>query len=749
MSVTDSSTGEQVSQQFGYTQPLFPKNDLHEYIIDAIQRSVLSLDTLRKRGNIYFEQNEESAPNVLRFDYDVVLDGRDFARPVNYVLVQIRPEKAAVSPRKRPFIVFDPRAGHGPGIGGMKDDSEIGSALDAGHPCYFVGFLPSPMPGQTIEDVCKAEAAFITAVAARHPDAEGKPCLIGNCQAGWQIMLTAAIRPDLAGPIILAGSPLSYWEGVHGKSPMRYTGGLLGGSWLATLASDLGCDIFDGALLVQNFENLNPANTYWKKDYNLYSKIDTEAQRFLDFEKWWGHPILLNGEEMQFIVDELFVGNKLAAGRILTSDGLRVDLRNIRSPIVVFCSQGDNITPPQQALGWILDLYATDEEIIASGQTILYSLHPKIGHLGIFVSGSVAAKQHEEFAQNIDFIDALPPGLYEATFQAKDAESPHADLLPTNFVMTFQRRSLTDIRALGGNDEEDDRRFAAVARLSEINQGLYRTLVRPAVRAASTPNMAEWMRTLNPLRLRFALFSDRNPFLAGLAGTAETVRDNRAPVSTDNVFLAAQNAVSDLIVHAFDSVRDWRDQWVENFFLQFYGSPVVQASLGLASDHAESGRPVGREVARQAALAQQIAALRETFTQGGEREAIIRALIYLLEGEFSVDERSFALLRQLRAHYPPIAAISLNEFKRTVRHQFLLIRLDAKQAVATLPELLGKSKAPPPAFLELLRQVVTAGDGITPEARRRLASLEKLLDGGKAGNPRPRHPQAVVQDAPQ
>ena len=54
---------------------------------------------------------------------------------------------STTDPRKRPFIVVDPRAGHGPGIGGMKQDSEIGVALAAGHPCYFVGFLPEPVPG--------------------------------------------------------------------------------------------------------------------------------------------------------------------------------------------------------------------------------------------------------------------------------------------------------------------------------------------------------------------------------------------------------------------------------------------------------------------------------------------------------------------------------------------------------------------------------------------------------------------------
>ena len=98
----------------------------------------------------------------------------------------------------------------------MKQESEVGVALAAGHPCYFIGFLPIPVPGQTIEDVCLAEASFIAEVAARHPQAEGKPAIIANCQAGWQIMMTAATHPELAGPIMLAGSPLSYWAGVRG-----------------------------------------------------------------------------------------------------------------------------------------------------------------------------------------------------------------------------------------------------------------------------------------------------------------------------------------------------------------------------------------------------------------------------------------------------------------------------------------------------------------------------------------------------
>ncbi len=729
------------SRQSASFMSLFPPpaRDYADYLVDWWQRSILFADVLRQRGNVHFEQAEKLAPNVLRFGYDLILDGRTLDRPVNYALVRIRPPEGVLfDPRKRPFVVFDPRAGHGPGIGGMKQDSEIGVALAAGHPCYFVGFLPTPVAGQTIGDVCRAEAAFIAAVIAHHPEADGKPCLIGNCQAGWQVALTSAIHPDLAGPLILAGAPLSYWAGVHGKAPMRYTGGLLGGSWLASLASDLGAGLFDGAALVQNFENLNPANTWWTKNYNLYSKIDTEAQRFLDFEKWWGSPVLLNGAEIQFIVDELFIGNKLTAGEILTSEGVRVDLRNIRSPIVVFCSHGDDITPPPQALDWILDLYSSEEEIIAAGQTIVYCLHPDIGHLGIFVSGSVATKQHEEFAQNIDFIDVLPPGLFEATFVAKDGKTIHPELLPTDYAMSFHPRTLADLRALGGNSPDDDLCFATVARLSDVVQGLYRTLLQPAVRAASTEWSAAGLRRLNAHRLRFELFSDRNPWLAPLAAAAGAVRAHRRPAAPDNPFLAWQAAVSEQMVGALDAFRETRDRWVEETFLGLYGSPLLQAALGLRSDHAEARRRIGRDVEREAAVAERIARLRQSFTEGAGPQAITRALIYLLRAAPGIDERSFALLRQLRDLHPATAAPSLAQFKDLVRQQFLLVHLDEEQAVESLPALLRNSDLESAALLDLLRQVVSAGGAPSPEVNRRFRRLETLLEdgGGKSSGRR-------------
>src|SRR3977135_1179372 len=224
------------------------------------------------------------------------------------------------------------------------------------------------------------------------------------------------------------------------------------------------------------------SNSLCAKQYNGYAKVDTEAKRSLEFERWWGGHVNLNAGEIQFIVDELFVGNNLAAGKIEMSDGQKVDLRNIRSPIVVFCSEGDNVTPPQQALNWILDCYADIDEIRAYGHAIVYTVHESIGHLGIFVSGGVAKKEHAEFSSNIDLIDVLPPGLYEATFEARGDDTRSSELAVGQWVMRCEARTLDDIRAMGGNSPEDERRFETAKRVSEMNLEASRKFAQPWIK---------------------------------------------------------------------------------------------------------------------------------------------------------------------------------------------------------------------------------------------------------------------------
>jgi len=727
------NSGSQVAEKVANLPSPWPMpgaNDLLDYWIDAWQRSILLLDVLRQRGNNSREHNARKAPNVLSFDAELVLDGRSLPRPVNYGLVRIIPPKGtSTDQNKRPFIVFDPRAGHGPGIGGMKHDSEIGVALKAGHPSYFVGFLPDPVPGQTIEDVCEAEARFVEEVIKRHPSAEGKPCLIGNCQAGWQIIMMTAIHPEKVGPIMLAGSPLSYWAGVHGKNPMRYLGGLLGGTWLTSLAGDLGNGIFDGANLVANFESLHPDNTYWKKIYNVYSKVDTEPPRFLEFEKWWGSPVLLNAGEMQAIADQLFVGNKLVSGELHSSNGTRIDLRNIKSPIIVFCSWGDDITPPQQALHWILDLYDHEDEIVKAGQTIVYCLHQSIGHLGIFVSGKVATKEHEEFANAMDMIDLMPPGLYEAVITGIDETVENPELVHGNYLLSLETRKLDDIRKIGGNSPEDDLAFATAARVSEVTQGVYSTLMRPAVRATVTETSAELMRRIHPNRLRFEMFADENPFMRPVADWAETVRGDRRPVSPNNPFLAFEHMMSDMISSGLEMWGKARDAATEAFFFNTYGSPLLQAMVGLRADDASVSRRIGRDVAREAATKQAATHLEQRIDQGGLIEAAVRALIYVRLPEGKVDERGFAALKQISAELPAAKRIGLVRFKEIVKEQYLILLLDAERAIVALPKLLPSNRRQCEEALTLVRRVLSARGALPEEGRRRLERIEAMFAG--------------------
>src|SRR5215467_6753176 len=702
-----------------------------DYAIDAGQRAVLFWDVMRQRGNQYRKHLAETVPNVLSYEAELIIDGRTLKRPVNYGLVRIvPPQGVSIDPHRRPFVIVDPRAGHGPGIGGFKADSEVGVILKAGHPCYFVGFLPESMPGQTIEDIARAEAVFLEKVIALHPDADGKPGVIGNCQGGWAVMMLAAMRSELFGPIIIAGSPLSYWAGVHGKNPMRYSGGLLGGSWLTALTSDLGGGKFDGAWLVQNFENQNPANTLWTKQYNVYSKIDTEPPRYLEFERYWGGHVNLNAEEMQFIVDELFIGNHLAAGEIKTSDGFGVDLRNIRSPIVVFCSNGDNITPPQQALDWILDLYDDVNEIRSYGQTIVYTIHDKIGHLGIFVAGAVARKEHGEFASNIDLIDTLPPGLYEAVLEPKTDSLPGADLVTGDWLMRCEMRTLDDIRALGGNDSADERCFAAAARMSEVNLALYRTFAQPVVRALVSAPLAETLHQMHPLRLQYQIFSNANPFMAPTASLAEEVRKNRRPVAADNPFIAMQENVSEQIVAALDGWRDFIETVAERTFLTVYGSPALQAAAGINPADTRPLRKPAKNRLYQELVQKRITELKSHIALGGLREAVARALIYVGLGRGSVDERGFESVRRLRSHY---GDMPLSEFKRLVREQFAMLVIDQQAALAALPSLLPPDAQTRSEAFNVVRQVMAACGEISTEDEKRLSKIGRLFGIGEEG----------------
>jgi pimeloyl-ACP methyl ester carboxylesterase len=652
-----------------------------DYMTDVVQRSVLFWDTLRQRGNQFIAHQRAGLPPLLHFDYETVVDARSFERPVNYALLRIIPPKGVtVDPRRRPYMIIDPRAGHGPGIGGFKDDSEVGVALREGHPVYFVVFFPQPEPGQTLLDVCAAESVFVKKVRALHPDSP-KPAIVGNCQGGWAAMMLASSDPEDTGPIVINGAPMSYWGGAweegDNDNPMRYAGGLLGGTWLSSFVSDLSDGIFDGAWLVQNFENQNPANTFWNKYYHVFANVDTEPPRFLEFERWWGGFYLMNREEIEWITENLFVGNKLWSGGLKARSGRHFDLREIRSPIILFASMGDNITPPEQAFNWVADVYGSTEEIKARGQVIVGLLHKDVGHLGIFVSGAVANKEHAQIVSVMKSIEALPPGLYGMNIITVDSRDGQQ-----SYQVEFVERRLEDVVGrLNKFKRVDEKPFESVAEVSEFNQRAYELFAQPFVQLMSNEYTAKLARDFHPLRFQRWAISDLNPWFGWLAPAAGLVHGQRKALGAEHPWRQLETMGSEFINASLDFYRDVNNALSEAMFFNSYGNLFVLRHAGTDGMRVEEPVVEARELpVVQEALAQ--------IGRGGFAEAAARiGFLMQRNGEPMPLSRLEMRADMARDYRDLLPQKTPDELRRIRGVQEIIVRFEPEKAVATLPGL--------------------------------------------------------------
>ncbi|PVE20809.1 poly(3-hydroxybutyrate) depolymerase [Microvirga sp. KLBC 81] len=658
--------------------PLDLWRDVGAYWLDFTQRSILFWDTLRQRGNNWVEHEKAGKPPLLDFDWETIADARTFERPANYALVRIIPPNGVeTDPERRPFVIIDPRAGHGPGIGGFKQDSQVGVALKAGHPVYCVIFFPEPVPGQTLADVSRAEAEFLRIVGEHHPKTR-KPVVIGNCQGGWASMLVGAIEPDLVGPIVINGAPMSYWAGNDGENPMRYAGGILGGTWPALLASDLGAGTFDGAHLVENFEYLNPANTYFDKYYTLFSKIDTEPERFLEFERWWGGFFLMDRQEIRWIVENLFVGNNLAEGEAEWSEGRAFDLRAIKSPIILFASLGDNITPPQQAFNWVADIYPTTEALKANGQVIVGLMHKSVGHLGIFVSGAVAKREHTQIVDLIEYIEHLPPGLYGMQVEEQKTNGS------VRYDVILTERRVEDLQILQKYGRKDEMPFRTVEATSEALASAYETFVHPVVSAMVTPTGAAMGRAMHPQRAQRWAVSDLNPFLWPLKGMADLVRANRAPGDNEGPMAAMERWTAAMTSASWDLYRDLRDAAVENTFFRAYGP----ASIGMAADERTAVAEEPIDIRNTPLVKEALAHIEE----GDPTQAIVRAALLLMKA--GTGRRRLSAMKRARELVGKdigLLDMPAEAAREIIREQSYIVDFEPVKALMALPKLLRTS----------------------------------------------------------
>jgi hypothetical protein len=507
-----------------------------DYTSDFARRWVLVIEALHKRSNQALRNTERE--HVLAAPYKMVLDGRTFDKPVNYTLVKLNPPDGFVKKHTRAVMGISPRAGRRAGIAGTMDVSQATVLLELGYEVYWVIFTREPEPGQTIPDTFEAIKAFIEVVSERHPHPSG-PILVANCQAGWATFFTKLKHRELKFTLIPIASPLSYWAGNRWDVSMRPYAGLSGGALIPAFLSDLGNGEFDGALLAGNFETHSLTNTAFAKIMRALMKVDVERIKFLQMEKWWNWYARLNKEEILWVLMNLFIGNKPERGE-LEIDGEKIDMQDFDDLLVVFSSQGDDIAPPAQCLKWIPKVYDSLDTLKRLGRRIVYVIHPKAGHLAIFLSGNVARKHLGPMVAHIGQLESLAPGLYEA--------------IPRNDgSLTIEARTFEDIQKLDDcSGKELEPMFETISAVSKFNLGLYETFVSPIARSLTNKGIAGLVREMNPLRLSRYPFSSLNPFLFPLTFAVPLIEKPQFQLDQENFFLALERAVNETGIALLD-----------------------------------------------------------------------------------------------------------------------------------------------------------------------------------------------------
>jgi hypothetical protein len=243
--------------------------------------------------------------------------------------------------------------------------------------------------------------------------------------------------------------------------------------------------------------------------------------------------------------------------------------------------------------------------------------------------------------------------------------------------------------------------------------------------------VADWLHQNHPLRLQYDWFTDANPLMASVSRMAQWVTENRKPVAADNPFLAMQKTMSDGIISGLDAWRDARDAWSEKMFFAIYGSPALQAALGIDSAGGRSGQHAPKSALHKELIRSRIAELRSRIPVGGLREAAIRALLYAGMSRQAVDERGFESIRRIRSAQADMPALALPDFKALVREQFYMLWIDEDACLAAIPSMLPADPAVRMKVFSLVKEILEARGKLTAEDTERLNRLAQVfgMDG--------------------
>ena len=159
-------------------------------------------------------------------------------------------------------------------------------------------------------------------------------------------------------------------------------------------------------------------------------------------------------------------------------------------------------------------------------------------------------------------------------------------------------------------------------------------------------------------------------------------------------------------------------------FLMVYGSPAVQAAVGVDPTGTRPLRQAAQSSLHRELIEKRTAELKARIPVGGLREALIRALLFVAMARNVVDERGFALVNRIRQAE---SDISLPDFKAIVREQFCMLLIDTEQALAAIPSMLPADAGKRQKAFELITQVLGARGEYSAEDNERIQRVGQLF----------------------
>lgn len=193
--------------------------------------------------------------------------------------------------------------------------------------------------------------------------------MLGVCQGGTFSTIYAALYPENVKNLVTMVTPIDF----SNDDTLLF-------AWSKNMNIDKLVDAYGlipGDLMNFSFAMLKPFSLNIDKYIGLVDKMDDAnfLENFMRMEIWINDSPDQVGETIRQFINDLYKENKLAKGE-LKIGGQKVDLKNIKCPLLNVYAEYDHLVPPSSSKPLNDLVSSTDTETISFG----------VGHIGMYVS---------------------------------------------------------------------------------------------------------------------------------------------------------------------------------------------------------------------------------------------------------------------------------------------------------------------------------------------------------------------------